>query len=61
MQAGCSVRAPLPGTRTAGSSLEDRRKDAVTARIVPYGCMTRPGSTGFTHALETGQVVPVPC
>jgi hypothetical protein len=39
--------------------LQDRRNDTVTARSVPDGCMTRPGSTGFTHALETGEVVSV--
>ena len=33
----------------------------MTARLVPDGCMTMPGFTGFNHALETGQVVPVPC
>src|SRR6266567_2977911 len=27
---------------------------------VPYGRMTMPGSPGFTHALEAGEVVPVP-
>jgi hypothetical protein len=60
VQAGCRVCEPLPGACTAGPSLADRRNDTVTARIVPYGGMTRPGSPGFTHALETGEVVPVP-
>jgi len=61
MRAGrLRVREPLPGVRTAGSSREDRRKDTVTTRSVPDGCMTRPGFTGCPHALETGQGVPVP-
>src|SRR5262252_7410847 len=39
---------------------EGRRESTVAAPIVPDACMTRPGSTGVRHALETGQVVQVP-
>jgi hypothetical protein len=49
-----------PRRMHAGSCLQDRRNDTVTARIVPDGCMTSPGSAGFTHAPEAGEVVLVP-
>ena len=55
-KAGCSVRVPLPGARTVGSCGQDWSKATMTARLVPDACLTRPGSTGCTHARETGKV-----
>jgi len=54
-RAGWSIGTEHALYQTSSSALQQ-----VAALIVPYTCMTRPGSTGLRHALETGQVVRVP-
>src|SRR5438445_8963548 len=65
------MRLPaVAGGQQAGSSLGTEHAPCrssisapqqMAAPAVPSQYMTMPGSTGFSHAIETGQVVPVPC